>query len=523
MNRDIDVILSKMKNNFAYNKKIFLKYFTSLDYRDTLGNSLLHLVISGNGSERHKQLAINTLLINGVDPNSKNNCGDTFIHLAIQKGMSLEFVLTILSAADKHKFDINICNKYGKTIFHDAILFINSYDELLRFVSYLKIYNFNFNVVDSYGCDLNNYIYLNRCSGERENKFSLSQYDDLISSFNNNLTFNEENKLSTKQSYNGGKMMNEAINQSMVIRKYGQILNDKEFLSNPAIGRSEEIFKIIVGLAQDKKMPLLIGPSGCGKTSIVEGLAYNIKMKQVPDFLKDKLIFEISVISAIAGTKYRGDLENNMKEILDFCQRNKLILFIDEFNLVNSYGVNEEKKSDISVIIQNYIDRYNLKVIGTMTDAEYNKYMADSPLKRRFSKIKISEPNRDILYNIIVSSFDSFSQKRNISISNDISQYMDEIVNTLIELTDEKHRIQEDKVSNPDLVISIIDMAYAYAIVNSDNELKIDYLTQAILGCERIYPYSKEMAINEINELSIKKCLVRKRQPVISLSDYSKR
>lgn len=523
MNRDIDVILSKMKNNFAYNKKIFLKYFTSLNYRDTLGNSLLHLVISGNGSEGRKQLAINTLLINGVDPNSKNNCGDTFIHLAIQKRMSLNFVLIILSSADKHKFDINICNNYGKTIFHDAILFINSYDELLRFVSYLKIYNFNFNVVDSYGCDLNNYIYLNRCSGERENKFSLSQYDDLISSFNNNLTFNEENKLSNKQSYNGGKIMNEAINQSMVIRKYGQILNDKEFLSNPAIGRSEEIFKIIVGLAQDKKMPLLIGPSGCGKTSIVEGLAYNIKTKQVPDFLKDKLIFEISVISAIAGTKYRGDLENNMKEILDFCQRNKLILFIDEFNLVNSYGINDDKKTDISAIIQNYIDRYNLKVIGTMTDNEYDKYMAVSPLKRRFTKIKISEPNRDILYNIIVSSFDSFSQKRNISISNDISQYMDEIVNTLIELTDEKHRIQEDKISNPDLVISIIDMAYAYAIVNSDNELKMDYLTQAILGCERIYPYSKETAINEINELSIKKCLVRKRQPVISLSDYSKR
>lgn len=523
MNRDIDVILSKMKNNFAYNKRIFLKYFSSLNYRDNLGNSLLHLIINGNGSERKKQLAINTLLINGVDPNSKNNCGDTFINLAIIKKLSLDFILTILSAADKHKFNINTRNNYGKTIFHDAILFMNSYDELLRFVSYLKIYNFNFNVVDSYGCDLNNFIYLNRCSGERENKFSLSQYDYLINSFSNNLTFNEENNFFTKRSYSGGKIMNEAINQSMVIRKYGQILNDKEFLSNPAIGRSEEIFKIIVGLAQDKKMPLLIGPSGCGKTSIVEGLAYNIKMKQVPDFLKDKLIFEISVISAIAGTKYRGDLENNMKEILDFCQRNKLILFIDEFNLVNSYGINDDKKTDISAIIQNYIDRYDLKVIGSMTDNEYDKYMAVSPLKRRFTKIKISEPNRDILYNIIVSSFNSFSQKRNIIISNDVSQYMDEIINTLIELTDEKHRIQEDKVCNPDLVISIIDMAYAYAIVNNDDELKMDYLTQAISGSERVYPYSKEMAINEIDELSIKKCLIRKKQSVINFDDFNKR
>ena len=63
MNRDIDVILSKMKNNFAYNKRIFLKYFSSLNYRDNLGNSLLHLIINGNGSERRKQLAINTQLI----------------------------------------------------------------------------------------------------------------------------------------------------------------------------------------------------------------------------------------------------------------------------------------------------------------------------------------------------------------------------------------------------------------------------------------------------------------------------
>ena len=150
-------------------------------------------------------------------------------------------------------------------------------------------------------------------------------------------------------------------------------LNYKEYKESPAIGRDKEINKIIISLATEKKLPLLVGPSGVGKTSIVDELAYRIINDDVPSFLKGKIIYEVHMSNILAGTKYRGDFENNMKEVINFAIKNNAILFIDEFHMVFGAGANEKDNTDAASILKTFIDRYNLKVIGATTEVEYEE------------------------------------------------------------------------------------------------------------------------------------------------------
>ena len=272
-------------------------------------------------------------------------------------------------------------------------------------------------------------------------------------------------------------------------------LTEKAFKNEPAIGRDKEVNDLIIALAQDKKNPILVGPSGTGKTTIAEELAYKIQKGNVPEFLKNRKIIEIDLANLLSGTKYSGTLQDKFTSLINLAIKNNAIIFIDEIHTIYGAGTHDKSDYDIAAMLKQAIDRQGLKVIGTTTTEEYEKYFSNDALKRRFEKVLVDEPNENTLYKIINKVFNDYSSNNNIKLLDN----MESIIYSLISLTETKHRTWNDKVCNPDLVISIVDKMFADAKVNNQKELTIENIIYGINSCNRIYDSSKENVISNLN------------------------
>ncbi|CAG8476713.1 880_t:CDS:1 [Ambispora leptoticha] len=180
-----------------------------------------------------------------------------------------------------------------------------------------------------------------------------------------------------------------------IIAKFTENLNQKEKVSELAvIGREKEIKELVYILSRMlKNNPLLIGYPGVGKTAIVEGLVQKIKQEKVPDYLKGKIIYQLDMISLMAGTKFQGELEERLKTIFNFMSQpeNNAILFIDEIHLIVGAG-RSQGALDVSNLLKPLLSRGEIQCIGATTQAEYRQYLEkDEALTRRFSNVVVSE------------------------------------------------------------------------------------------------------------------------------------
>ena len=184
------------------------------------------------------------------------------------------------------------------------------------------------------------------------------------------------------------------------LAKYGTNLVDlaKRHKLDPVIGRDEEIRRTIRILSRrTKNNPVLIGEPGVGKTAIIEGLAERIVRGDVPEGLKDKIIFSLDMGSLIAGAKYRGEFEERLKAVLKEVQSSegRILLFIDEIHTIVGAG-KTEGAMDAGNLIKPLLARGELHCIGATTFDEYRKYIEkDKALERRFQPVIIDEPTVD--------------------------------------------------------------------------------------------------------------------------------
>jgi len=167
-------------------------------------------------------------------------------------------------------------------------------------------------------------------------------------------------------------------------------------LIDPIIGRDGEIDRTIKTLCRRRKNnPIYVGDPGVGKTAIVEGLALKIFRGDVPEVIKDSVIYSLDMASLIAGTKYRGDFERRLKAVLKAVQKseNKVVLFIDEIHTIVGAGATNGGSMDASNILKPYLAAGELSCIGSTTFKEYrNHFEKDKALARRFQKLEIDEP-----------------------------------------------------------------------------------------------------------------------------------
>ena len=189
-------------------------------------------------------------------------------------------------------------------------------------------------------------------------------------------------------------------NDQNVLEKFGRNLNQevKNNKVDPIIGRDNEIRRVIEIISRkNKNNPVLIGEPGVGKTAIVEGLAQKIVKGDVPSNLKDKVIFELSLPSLIAGASYQGQFEERINSVIKEVKKSNgnIILFIDEIHQLVGTGKTAGGSMDAANILKPAMARGEIKIIGATTLNEYREYIEkDAALERRMQKVYVKEPSK---------------------------------------------------------------------------------------------------------------------------------
>ncbi len=218
---------------------------------------------------------------------------------------------------------------------------------------------------------------------------------------------------------------------------------------DPVFGRDKEINRVIQILSRrNKNNPIIVGEPGVGKTAVVEGLAQRIVDGQVPDFLKAKSIFSLNVNSLVSGTRYRGELEDKIKNVLSLIQGKDVILFIDEMHTIVTAG-SSEGGLNIGNILKPVLASGTLSTIGATTISEYRKYIEkDTALERRFMTVNVEETTVPATVSILKGLKEKFESHHNLTIS-------DEALRAAAELS---ARYISDRFL-PDKAIDILDEA----------------------------------------------------------------
>jgi len=263
------------------------------------------------------------------------------------------------------------------------------------------------------------------------------------------------------------------------LNKYAKNLND---LANsgkldPVIGRDEEIRRVLQILTRrSKNNPMLIGEPGVGKTAIAEGLAHRIVQGDVPENLKDKLVFSLDMGALIAGAKYKGEFEERLKSVVKevTSSEGNIILFIDEIHTLVGAG-GGEGAMDAANILKPALARGELRAIGATTLDEYQKYFEkDKALERRFQKVIIEEPDTESAISILRGIKEKYETHHKVRIK-------DEAIIGAVELS-------QRYISNrflPDKAIDLMDEAASKIRmeINSKPE-ELDVLDRKIMQLE---------------------------------------
>ena len=234
-------------------------------------------------------------------------------------------------------------------------------------------------------------------------------------------------------------------------------LKARQHKLDPVIGREEEIQRVIEILCRKtKNNPVLIGEAGVGKTAVVEGLAQAIASGDVPEEIKDKSIYALEIGGLMAGTKYRGQMEEKLKDVIEtIIQDGNIIVFIDEIHTLAQAGSKEGETSP-SDMLKPYLARGELQTIGATTTDEYRKYIEkDKALERRFQPVMVNPPSVDQTILILNGLKDTYEAYHKIKIT-------DEAIKAAATLSD---RYITDR-SLPDKAIDLIDEACSKAKVN---------------------------------------------------------
>ena len=282
-----------------------------------------------------------------------------------------------------------------------------------------------------------------------------------------------------------------------VIKMYGEVLTDKEYITNPAIARDEEINKMILALITPDKSALLVGKPGIGKTALVEGLAYRINRGEVPSVIAGWKIIKINVPALLGKIIVNGVEVSKIQLLLSELDNvEKTILFIDEVHLL--VAKNNAVDVDFANMLKPYLDRGRILMIGATTSEEYEQYiLRDRAFVRRFIKIDVSESQGEDVVKILLGTTPKFEKLMNIKLN--YSDYQREKLFTwLVKYTSEYKRIYEVQSRYPDICLTIISSAFSYAVFENAPYVSIKHIYLAMKNTNTIYEDSKQKAIDEL-------------------------
>ena len=294
------------------------------------------------------------------------------------------------------------------------------------------------------------------------------------------------------------------------LQKYGQDLVDlaRKQKLDPVIGRDQEIRNVIRILSRKtKNNPCLIGEPGVGKTAIAEGLAQRIVRGDVPENLKDRIVFSLDMGALVAGAKYRGEFEERLKSVLNEVKKSegKIILFIDELHTIVGAG-KTDGAMDAGNLLKPMLARGELHCIGATTLDEYRQYIEKDPaLERRFQPVQVDEPTVEDTISILRGLKERYEVFHGVKISD----------NALIAAATLSDRYITDRFL-PDKAIDLVDEACAMIKTEMDSmpsemddlahritQLQIEQTNAAIEKAQREYDLNKaaELKYGKLPEL----------------------
>ena len=279
-----------------------------------------------------------------------------------------------------------------------------------------------------------------------------------------------------------------------MLEKYGEDLTAKVYITDPAISRDEEIKQCILTLLTPEKSALLVGKPGIGKTAIVEGLAYRIQRKMVPNALLDWKIIKLNIASLNGTVNSEGQTENRVDLLLkELATKDKLILFIGETHVLITRGA--ENGLDLANMLKAGLDRGTIKMIGATTTEEYEQYiLRDRAFLRRFQKIDVLEADKPTVVKILMGTLPKLEKQIGVKV-NYTDFVKERFMTFIVEMTDEYKRVYEVAARYPDIALTILANAMTYALFDNETEVKTKHFYKAICNARNIYEDAKKKEI----------------------------
>ena len=282
-----------------------------------------------------------------------------------------------------------------------------------------------------------------------------------------------------------------------ILENYGENFQKNNYITNPAIGRDEQIKQLILILLTPDKSAVLIGKPGVGKTATVEGLAYRIQRNLVPDVLKGYQVIKVNTAALLGTDPVTG--ESKVQTLIDELKdKTKLILFIDEIHtLMGTKG----EALDFANMFKPALDRGDIKVIGATTTEEYERYiLRDKAFVRRFQKVEIFEPTREENIQILIGTLPKIEYRTGAKML--YSPYIQQRIMAFItDITSEYKRIYEIGSRYPDVSLTIVQQAFSNALFDNRKEVNIIEFKTAIINSKNIYPDVIKKSMPEFDKL----------------------
>jgi ATP-dependent Clp protease ATP-binding subunit ClpA len=271
-----------------------------------------------------------------------------------------------------------------------------------------------------------------------------------------------------------------------MLNTYAEDLSKKEYVTNPAIAREEEIKKLILVLLSPEKSAVLTGKPGIGKTAIVEGLNYLIQRKEVPNALLNTKIYKINT-SSLLGTYTNDGVQDSKLQLLinEIIGKKDIILFIDEIHTL----VTASKNGDVDFLnmLKPGLDRGDIKIIGATTTQEFEEnLLKDKAFLRRFERIEVEEPDQETTVKILVGTTKKIEKATGVRWPY-TTWVLENVCKFIVNMTSEYKRVYENNSRYPDVSLALLSKCFTYARFENSDIVTFKHIYEAIKNCTSVY------------------------------------